>query len=312
MLGQAVDVQHLEHTLSHFFQARIPSVPAVPGSGIIVVDGKTVRGTIPHGHTSSVHLVAAYVPASGVVLAQMAVARKENEIVVVPTLLAELTLTGQVVVGDAMQTQRALSRQIVESGGDYLWFVKDNQPSLRDDIDTVFRPPPLAAATAAPPTDVVTVQQIDKGHGRLEVRTLTASSLLQPYSDWPYLAQVFKLERVVARGGASTTDVRYGVTSLPVTVANAQRLLTIARTGWQIENGDASWVGNMQELDPDIRLDLWSDTMHGVRAQDQHLRAAAFELLGRCDEEHASQIPVTCMLEMLNLSEIDRVHQAAR
>lgn len=238
ILGHAVDVHALEQTLSHFFQAQHP-LPSVPGRGsqILVVDGKTVRGTIPFAHTCGVHLVAAYLPAVGVVLAQMAVAQKDNEIVVVPTLLATLTLTGMVVVGDAMQTQRALSQQIVAAGGDYLWFVKDNQPTLRDEIETLFTPPPVAAGTAVPPTDFVTAQQIDKGHGRLEVRTLTASSLLQPYSDWPHLAQVFKLERTVQRGSSSTMEVRYGVTSLPATVASAERLLAIARSGWQIENG---------------------------------------------------------------------------
>lgn len=237
ILGHAVDVAALEQTLSRFFQACYPlsSTPA-RGSRLLVVDGKTVRGTIPFEHTSGVHLVAAYLPDVGVVLAQMAVAQKDNEIVAVPTLLAELRLGGMVVIGDAMQTQRGLSRQIVEAGGDYLWFVKANQPTLRDEIETLFTPPPVVAGSA-PPTDFVTAQQIEKGHGRLEVRTLTASSLLQTYSDWPHLAQVFKLERTVQRGHTSTTEVRYGVSSLPVTVASAERLLTIARSGWQIENG---------------------------------------------------------------------------
>jgi len=238
VLGHAVDVTALEQTLSRFFQAQQP-LPAAPtrGSRVLVVDGKTVRGTIPFGQTSGVHLVAAYLPDVGVVLAQMAVAQKDNEIVVVPAVLAEVSLTGMVVVGDAMQTQRALSHQIVAAGGDYLWFVKDNQPTLRDEIETLFTPPPVAAGSTAMPTDFVTAEHIDKGHGRLEVRTLTASSLLQSYSDWPHLAQVFKLERTVQRGGGHTTEVRYGVSSLPVTVASAERLLTMARSGWQIENG---------------------------------------------------------------------------
>jgi predicted transposase YbfD/YdcC len=203
-----------------------------------VVDGKTLRGTIPLGQTQGVHLVAAYLPEQGVVLLQLAVDRKANEIVVVPTLLAQLDLHGTVVVGDAMQTQRAVSAQIVEAGGDYLGFVKDNQPTLLAEIEALFTPPPLTPGHAAPAPDFTTARQVDKGHGRLEERVLTASALLAGYSDWPYLAQVFKLERTVWQQGVPTLhEVRYGITSLPRGVADAERLLVVARAEWGIENG---------------------------------------------------------------------------
>jgi predicted transposase YbfD/YdcC len=163
---------------------------------------------------------------------------KENEIVVVPTLLAQLNLQGTVVVGDALQTQRALSAQVVEAGGDYVWFVKENQPTVLADIEALFTPPPLAPAHAAPCQDFRTARQVDKGHGRLEERVLTASALLAGYTDWPSLAQVFKLERTVWQQGRQVLhEVRYGMTSLPRAVADADRLLVIARAEWGIENG---------------------------------------------------------------------------
>ncbi len=238
LFGQAVDVAALEQQLGQFFQQRhqANTVPA-RGSLILAVDGKTLRGTIPAGQTRGVHLVAAYLPQQGVVLAQLAVDRKENEIVVVPTLLAHLDVTGMVVVGDAMQTQRDLSIQIVEAGGDYLWFVKDNQPTLHADIERLFTPLPALPGTSEEPTDFTTARHITNDHGRLEERRITVSSWLQDYSDWPYLAQVFKVERIVWRADKATNEVRYGVTSLPPTVANAERLLTITRAEWGIENG---------------------------------------------------------------------------
>ena len=243
IFGKAVDVQALEQVLSAFFQDLQPS-PEIPprGSIILAVDGKTftqrVPGTIPLGQTNGVHLVAAYLPERGVVLAQLAVEAKENEIVAVPKVLAHLDLSGMVVVGDAMQTQRALSAQIVQAGGDYLWFVKDNQPTLRADIEQVFTALPALPGTADLPTDFTTARQVDKQHGRLEERIITVSSMLQEYSDWPYLAQVFKLERVVTDSlGRRTTEVRYGVTSLAAHIASAARLLVIARSEWGIENG---------------------------------------------------------------------------
>ncbi len=237
VLGAAVDPREVEQALRTFFQPPTPAAPA-RASLVLAVDGKTLRGTIPLGQTQGVHLVAAYLPEHGVVLAQLAVDRKENEIVVVPTLLAQLDLQGTVVVGDAMQTQRELSVQIVEAGGDYVWCVKENQPTLLAELTELFAPPPITPGHAAPARDFQTVRQVDKGHRRLEERVLTASSMLAGYSDWPHLAQVFKLERRVWQQGRQTLqEVRYGITSLPRAVADAPRLLQIVRAEWGIENG---------------------------------------------------------------------------
>lgn len=236
VFGEAVAPSDVEHALQTFFQPP-PTVPE-RASIILAVDGKTLRGTIPTGQTHGVHLVAAYLPERGVVLAQLAVEQKENEIVVVPTLLGQLDLNGVVVVGDAMQTQRALSAQIVEAGGDYLWFVKENQPTLLAEVTELFTPPPITPGHGAPARDFRTERQVEKGHGRLEERVLTASSMLAGYSDWPGLGQVFKLERTVWDQGEQTLhEIRYGLTSLPKEVADAARVLAIARAEWGIENG---------------------------------------------------------------------------
>lgn len=238
VFGHAIDGAELEAVLGAFFQEQqaTSEVPA-RGSLILAVDGKPLCGTIPTGQTRGVHLVAAYLPETGVVLAQVAVDRKENEIVAVPKLLRHLDLTGMVVVGDAMQAQRALSIQIVEDGGDYLWFVKENQPTLLADLELLFERPRLAKGWSDPSTDFTTMHCVEKGHGRLEERTITVSRMLREYLDWPYLDQVFRLERIVTEAGKRTVEVRYGITSLPPTVANAARVMTIARTEWGIENG---------------------------------------------------------------------------
>jgi predicted transposase YbfD/YdcC len=204
---------------------------------VLAVDGKTLCGTIAQGATQGVHLGAAYLPEQGVVLAQLAVDCKENEIVVVPTLLAQLDLKGMVVVGDAMQAQRNLSAQVLTDGGDDAWFVKENQPTLLAEIEELFVAPPIAPGHSAPARDFRTVRTVEKGHGRLEERELTASSLLVGYSDWPGLAQVFKVERTAQQGKKRLHEVRYGLTSLPARVASAERLLEVVRSEWGIENG---------------------------------------------------------------------------
>lgn len=239
IFAHGVDPVALEQMLSGFFREahQTPEVPA-RGSIILAVDGKTLRGTIPAGQTKGVHLVAAYLPLQGVVLAQLAVAEKANEIVAVPQLIAQLDVTGMVVTGDAMQAQQALSTQIVEAGGDYLWMVKENQPTLYADIALLFAPEVVGVGCGTIPTDFTTARSVDNTHGRLEERIITVSSMLKDYSRWPYLEQVFKLERIVTnRRGKITHEVRYGVTSLPRQVANANRLLTVARAEWGIENG---------------------------------------------------------------------------
>jgi predicted transposase YbfD/YdcC len=238
VLGQAVDVEQLEQVLGQFFW-EVQQTAEVPerGSIVLVVDGKTLRGTIAARHTRGVHLVAAYLPSIGIVLAQVTVDRKENEIVVLPQLLAHLEMTGVVVVGDAMQTQRKLSIQVVEAGGDYLWFVKDNQPTLLADLELLFERPRLAKGWSDPTTDFTSTQRVEAGHGRLEERQITVSRMLCEYVDWPYLDQVFRLERTVTDQGKRTREIRYGITSLPPEVADAERLLHIARAEWGIENG---------------------------------------------------------------------------
>ncbi len=104
VFGTAVDLATLEQILRDCLHPPVPDVPN-RASIALALDGKTLRGTIPHGHTQGVHLVAAYLPQEGVVLAQLEVAEKANEIVVTPSVLTQLGLAGTVVTGDAMYTQ---------------------------------------------------------------------------------------------------------------------------------------------------------------------------------------------------------------
>ena len=251
ILGRAVDIPALEQVVSQLLTP--PTLGEVPDrcSIAVALDGKTIRGTIPRGQRhGGVHLLAAYVPRRGVVLAQIAVDTKENEIVAAPTVLAQLDLTGVLLTGDAMFTQRALSIQMVEAGGDYLWMVKDNQPSLRNDIERLFAPEYVRAGWSAPAVDFTTAHTLECGHGRIEERILTASSLLADYSDWPYLAQVFKLEYRTTElcTGKVTHAIRYGVTSAPNQILDARGLLTATRGHWGIETGlHSRRDGSLQE-----------------------------------------------------------------
>lgn len=236
ILASVLNGDELERLLSEF----IRQLPQVGQSVVIAIDGKTLRGTITPEDPFGVHLLAAYLPEAGLVLMQMVVEKdKENEIVVAPQLLQFLDLRHKVVVGDAMHTQRAVSLQIVEAGGDYVWVVKDNQPTTRAALEQLFAPVKPIPGWNNPPTDFRTARTVNKAHGRLEERSLTASSLLNDYLDWPGLGQVFKLERrfTTLATGAVSAEVQYGLTSLTAAEASPQRLLEIVRSEWGIENG---------------------------------------------------------------------------
>lgn len=236
ILDIGVDGEELEQLISEF----LTQLPQVGQSVVIALDGKTLRGTITAQDPFGLHLLAAYLPGEGVVLMQMVVEKDtENEIVVAPKLLQCLDLRDKVVVADAMHTQRTLSAQIVSAGGDYLWIVKDNQPMTRQAIAQLFAPEKPVPGLGCPPMDFQQAKTVDKGHGRLEERTITVSSLLEDYLDWPEVAQVFKLERrfINLSTGEVDQEVRYGLTSLSRQKASPKRLLEIVRSEWGIENG---------------------------------------------------------------------------
>jgi predicted transposase YbfD/YdcC len=235
ILGQAVDVEELQQAVSEFLLATTNAAPGVE----INLDGKAVRGTIPSGQTQGLHLLAAYLPDAGVVLMQMQVGAKDNEISAAPRLLKAIDLQGKVVTGDAMFAQRELSRQVIEAGGDYVWSVKENQPSLRAAIESLFEIEEGQTALRPMVNDLRRAETTDKQHGRLEQRRITTSSLLAGQVDWPGLGQVFRIEREVEEvtTGKKRCETVYGVTSLSDEQASAERLLKLVRKHWMIENG---------------------------------------------------------------------------
>jgi predicted transposase YbfD/YdcC len=210
---------------------RAPEMPEVA----IALDGKTLRGSKKQGAPGT-HLLSALAHRVGVTLAQCAVDDKTNEITAVEALLCQLVLEGRIVTMDALLTQRHVAQTIMDKGGDYVMIVKDNQPQLRADIELVFTLPPAGDPQA-------TAHMVDIGHGRIEQRNITTSEALIGYSDWPGLAQVFELGRHVMfpKTGKERVEVVYGVTSLRSERATPERLLTLVRGQWQIEN-KSHWV----------------------------------------------------------------------
>lgn len=235
VLQQVVSIEKLEKAFKNYLHQEYGGQE----SQLISIDGKTMRGTIPKGCREGVHLMAAYLPEEGVVLKQVEVKGKENEIKAAPQLLEGLNLKNKVVCGDAMQCQRQLSVTIKGQGGNYLWFLKENQPTLLGDVKRFFEPPQQASGWPLPTLPQTVSETINLGHGRLEKRTLTLIMDKENFLDWPGICQVFRLERSRQKKGSEqkTIEVVYGITSCTPDEASAEQLLYWTRAYWGIENG---------------------------------------------------------------------------
>lgn len=231
----------LAAALTRAFGAPAPT-DALPvrGSQGVAIDGKAQRGRLACDPAAGVvHALTAYCHDAGLVLAAVPITttaeKAEAELTVAPALVEQVAGPGRVLTGDALFCQRNLCQQVLAAGGDYLLVVKENQPTLHDDIAFLFDPP----TPALPLDDRREARTVALGgHGRhADTRHLIASTDLVGYSDWPGLAQVFRLERTWTEHGKAKRKVQYGITSLPPQAADADRLLTLKRGHWQIENG---------------------------------------------------------------------------
>jgi predicted transposase YbfD/YdcC len=212
----------------------------LPGDWIHL-DGKTLRHT---GRTTpqlkALHVVSAWAGQTGITLGQVAVDAKSNEITAMPQLLAVLDLHDKIVTTDAMGCQKAIAEAIIKGGGDYILAVKDNQPTLRAEIQAAF------ATAAMPPAGSPRLYTTeDQEHGREEQRTV---QVLPAYGSlsavqgaaWLGVLSIVMVTRVVwcEASGVESVEVSYFLSSLR---PHARRLGTAIRGHWSIENG-LHWV----------------------------------------------------------------------
>jgi len=209
---------------------------------IYAMDGKALRGMRKKDESGLEYLLSVYDVEQGKTLSQVEVGCKENEIKKAPQALELVEISQKVVTGDALLTQKRISRQILDDQGDFVFPVKENQAKLYKNIQELFAPEYPKPGFGKIQTDFLTAQKVNKGHGRIEKRTLTSSEMLNAYSSWPGLAQVYRLEREFQwrRNGKcyrTSHEVEFGITSLTPAEASPQRLLEIRRAHWGIETG---------------------------------------------------------------------------
>lgn len=246
----------------------------------LAIDGKTLCGSRQQG-AEDAHLLSVLSHRLGIVLAQLSVADHANEISHSDELLQAIVLEGRVITADALLTQREMAQTIIDRGGDYLLAVKDNQPTLREDIALVFEHARTLADT------ICEARSIDQHGGRITERVLRASTALCDYTDWPGHKQVLEMRRTVTekRSGKVRQEVTYAITSLSSKRARPGQLLKLWREHWHIEN-KLHWVRDVT-FDED-RSQVRAGRIPQVMAA---LRNAAISLLRVCGAEN---IAATC------------------
>lgn len=220
-------------------RGSVPELAGADGPEVVAIDGKTSRrsGDAAKGR-AALHLVSAWASARRLVLGQEAIDDKENEIVAIPRLLGLLDLKGALVTIDAMGCQKKIAQAIREKGADYLLPVKDNQPTLKDDIALFFAEQRACGFRDA---QAFFHETLDNDHGRLEIRrhwSIGDIDWLRKRHDWAGLASIGMIERQVERGGKTVVTAHCYISSLP---ADAVLLARAARTHWQVEN-NLHWV----------------------------------------------------------------------
>ena len=214
------------------FSEWTKQVHAKTDGEIISIDGKTVCGSKSE-ERKPIHMISAWATEQELVLGQMCVEEKTNEIPTVPLLLDLLDISGCIVTADAMSCQREIAKKITDGEGDYVLSLKENQPTLYEYAETYFKDA-LEHPQWYP--EMTTCETVDKGHGRIERRTYYYSpdlSGLANAKDWAGLAGIGMVCSRVTTGEVESSEIRYAITSLKSVDTFAHAM----RKHWGIENG---------------------------------------------------------------------------
>lgn len=221
---------------------------------VVAIDGKTLRRSHDKGlGKEAINMVSAWATANHLVLGQVKVASKSNEITAIPALAAMLEVSGCIVTVDALGTQKEVAAQIIKQGGDYLLTVKENQPHLHEDIQLFFR---LAKQNDFAKVTHTHQRTVNSGHGRVEVRECWAISgeeslaFMRGHGDWPNLQCIAMITSERRINEQVECQTQYFITSLK---NEAGAILAAKRAHWSIEN-QLHWLLDIAFREDDSRV----------------------------------------------------------
>ena len=232
------------------FAAWVAAVTGVP-EGVVAIDGMTSRRSGRKGASrDSIHMVSAFAARQRLVLGQVKVAEKSNEIIAIPKLLDMLAIEGAILTIDAMGCQRDIAQRVIDKKADYVLALKSNQGSLRDDAELFVTE---QKASGFVDTEISRDTTVDGDHGRIETRTTTVIhdvEWLQQRHSWPGLKGLVIVESCREISGKIERETRYYITSMSMT---AVHLGHVIRSHWAIENS-LHWVMDMMFRDDECRV----------------------------------------------------------
>ena len=220
------------------FLAWTQSLRQAVGEEIVAMDGKALRRAMRKGGMP--YVVSAWAVRNGLVLGQLRVEEKSNEITAVPRLLRALDLAGCIVTLDAMGCQKRTAREIIDADANYVLALKGNQETVHDEVRTY-----LDDAILNAPSELACTQTVEKDHGRIETRRYWQSDRLDWFADrnkWEGLRSVGVVESIREINGKAQTERRYFLCSLPLDV---HRFANAVRSHWGVEN-QLHWVLDVQ------------------------------------------------------------------
>lgn len=217
------------------FSRWVTDLANLTSDEVIAIDGKTVRRSLDKASgKAAIHMVSAWAQQNSLVLGQVKVDDKSNEITAIPRLLEQLDLKGTVVTIDAMGCQTAIAEQIIGQKGDYVLSLKGNQGTLHDDVEAWF------SSTLAPAAGSM---EIDSGHGRIETRSVRVSDdidwLRERHPKWTGLRSIIAISATREFNDKTETETRYFISSLDG--SDPARLGKVVRAHWSVEN-NLHWV----------------------------------------------------------------------
>lgn len=232
------------------FVAWVAGITNTPAE-VIAIDGKTSRRSYQKkGSKEPIHMVSAFAARQRLVLGQVKVDAKSNEIVAIPALLDMLAIEGAVITIDAMGCQRKIAKKIIDKKADYILALKGNQETLCADVE-VFANEQKAVKYKNAKTSAH--ETVDADHGRIETRNYTVIhdvGWLQERHNWPGLKSVVVVESQREIAGKITNETRFYITSL---VLMAHLVGPMIRAHWAIENS-LHWLMDMVFRDDECRV----------------------------------------------------------
>jgi predicted transposase YbfD/YdcC len=215
---------------------------------IVALDGKALRRALNRDENPK-YVVSAWAESNNLVLGQLKVDEKSNEITAVPELLRVLELAGCIVTVDAMGCQKKIAKEIIEADADYVLALKGNQETVHAEVKSFLdatleekqKQRPKGAVIPKAAAHLQQLETVEKDHGRLETRRYYQSAELDWFADrakWEGLRSVGMVQAVREVDGKTTTERRYYLSSLSLDVATFARAV---RGHWGVEN-KLHWV----------------------------------------------------------------------